>query len=1235
MASSTIDHSIVAGSIYANPSTGQQVSNRDLEIITGPTVTTVTNSLIGSFFGLRPQDPFDGIYHGVDGNIIGTAISPALPHLAPLADNGGLTPTHAPLPGSLVIDAGDPGTTGAGEFDQRGAPFARVADGGSGAARIDIGAHEAQGPVTKPAGDFNGDYAVDAADYTVWRDTLGQTVAPLSGADSSGDGLVNDLDREIWVANYGQRFFMPVVNSLGDSDDEDPFNGVTTLREAVNYLNENRGASVITFDSSLSGEVIYLDRDRPTRPLNVEIYVSTHLTIDASDLQDRLTIQGPTLNGRQLSRLFVVREFETAYETPFDLTFVGIDIVDGGGAATIDALPWGVVTLIDTTIVNSFGSAISNRGPVHLIDSHIVDTQQSNDFFEPGAVQSQTSISLTRSSVSGAADAGLALGRRAQFGIEYAPFVTPRVELIESTVSDNGGHGITAIGEVLVTDSSIMRNGSTGSARSAIRAYGDVTLTRSHVDDNLSGGIVTTRLFVENGLGYAGLNEAGAVAMVDSSVSRNASTRVLETSSDNGGLNGGAGIIAMRDVSLTRSRVEDNSVTDEFSREAVGGGVATLGRLNAIDSHISGNSADRGAGVYASGYDGDRQPVDVSINTVELINTHVDRNIASKSGAAIEASGSISISGGTISQNINQGIVYDHQGIVAIREDAPEQSTITVQDATLSHNQGPDEETLPLRSGAGPYGLVIDSSQSGDITLARVEVTDNLMNGVRATTITDSTISRNEGYGAIDSTLVRGSQFSDNGGPGILIDGDLGLRVGTVLVVDSTVSGNGRLTAQSDTFASYVGSGINAISETVVLLRSTVSDNQTTQQNVSGGGIRATRVELIDSLVVGNSTHGLHAHGGGVFAALSVRSFNSTISGNRTEGAGSHGGGIYSPLIELVQSTITDNHALDAISHSGGVWLPTRPSFEEGGLISGSIISGNTAGGDGEDLSLDSDATVAVSYSILGDVNTGPGSIVGNGLLLGADPHLGPLADHGGPTQTHALLPGSDAIDGGDPTAVGVTYFDWLDTLEEITVDHDQRLAPFMRVVDGGSGAARIDIGAYESQGIPSLPLGDYNQDGIADAIDYTVWRDTLGSGADLRADGSGNGVVDQDDYDLWAANYGNTVVPATPAPVPPPAAAQAAQPLSSPISSIDAGFATLTLNPTSVVRPTAADGGDSQTVPEAIDRSLLLLYNTDALVEKPEEEFLHDVDRTEQVDGTEGTAQTVSHSTVGSSRTL
>ncbi len=52
-------------------------------------------------------------------------------------------------------------------------------------------------------GDFNGDGAVNAADYTVWRDSLGQLIAAGTGADGDLDGVVDAGDNALWRAHYG------------------------------------------------------------------------------------------------------------------------------------------------------------------------------------------------------------------------------------------------------------------------------------------------------------------------------------------------------------------------------------------------------------------------------------------------------------------------------------------------------------------------------------------------------------------------------------------------------------------------------------------------------------------------------------------------------------------------------------------------------------------------------------------------------------------------------------------------------------------------------------------------------------------------------------------------------------------------------------------------------------------------------------------------------------------------
>jgi hypothetical protein len=73
------------------------------------------------------------------------------------------------------------------------------------------------------------------------------------------------------------------------------------------------------------------------------------------------------------------------------------------------------------------------------------------------------------------------------------------------------------------------------------------------------------------------------------------------------------------------------------------------------------------------------------------------------------------------------------------------------------------------------------------------------------------------------------------------------------------------------------------------------------------------------------------------------------------------------------------------------------------------------------------------------------------------------------------------------------------------------------------NGLISIPI-AYEVR-VTSLP-GDYNDDNIVDSADYTIWRDTLGSNLDLRANGDDSGesagVIDLADYQVWKLNFGS-----------------------------------------------------------------------------------------------------------------
>jgi hypothetical protein len=58
---------------------------------------------------------------------------------------------------------------------------------------------------------------------------------------------------------------------------------------------------------------------------------------------------------------------------------------------------------------------------------------------------------------------------------------------------------------------------------------------------------------------------------------------------------------------------------------------------------------------------------------------------------------------------------------------------------------------------------------------------------------------------------------------------------------------------------------------------------------------------------------------------------------------------------------------------------------------------------------------------------------------------------------------------------------------------------------------------------VASWMTGDYDHNGVVDAGDYVVYRDTFGqTGVGLAADGNGNNQIDPGDFSVWRANFGN-----------------------------------------------------------------------------------------------------------------
>jgi hypothetical protein len=88
----------------------------------------------------------------------------------------------------------------------------------------------------------------------------------------------------------------------------------------------------------------------------------------------------------------------------------------------------------------------------------------------------------------------------------------------------------------------------------------------------------------------------------------------------------------------------------------------------------------------------------------------------------------------------------------------------------------------------------------------------------------------------------------------------------------------------------------------------------------------------------------------------------------------------------------------------------------------------------------------------------------------------------------------------------------------------DFNLYEFALLVPPDTGLLKLELEYMEIR-LPVLGLpGDYNDDGIVDAADYTTWRDHLGNPDESALNGNGDGLngVDAGDYTLWVNNFGN-----------------------------------------------------------------------------------------------------------------
>jgi hypothetical protein len=262
---------------------------------------------------------------------------------------------------------------------------------------------------------------------------------------------------------------------------------------------------------------------------------------------------------------------------------------------------------------------------------------------------------------------------------------------------------------------------------------------------------------------------------------------------------------------------------------------------------------------------------------------------------------------------------------------------------------------------------------------------------------------------------------------------------GTLTIIDTSVSGN-TADGPGPVFDGYGGGIYNT--GNITLKNSTVAQNESAFGcpdgfcgfGGAGGGLYNTGTMTLENSTVAHNTASYWgiANGGGIYNSGTLTVLNSTVSSNWAgEGAGiaNHTGTL------TVQNSMIVSNSAGAFGDGGGIWTTGFATLS----MSNTVLANNTDGGDGPDLFGQLDSS---GYNLIGNSSGGSGYAPTD--VLNVDPLLGPLTDNGGPTLTHALLPGSAAIDAGDNTDAP----EW-----------DQRGPGYPRIVNG-----TIDIGSFENR---------------------------------------------------------------------------------------------------------------------------------------------------------------------------
>lgn len=337
-----------------------------------------------------------------------------------------------------------------------------------------------------------------------------------------------------------------------------------------------------------------------------------------------------------------------------------------------------------------------------------------------------------------------------------------------------------------------------------------------------------------------------------------------------------------------------------------------------------------------------------------------------------------------------------------------------------------------------------DDNSSGDLDILQgVQITGN---GVVQTVIDGGGMDRvfdvltpGTQVSISDLTIQNGDLSLPSGGAGIQNQAVLDLQNLQILnnqisaPINSANQGGGILNSGSLTlgFSSLQGNSAEAggglsNSGSAEVSNSTFAENEATI--VEGGGVdnvSSGDLILTNCTLSGNFTPGF---GGGLNNDATIQIFNSTIANNsaNTDNDGSGDGGGIS--IDFFNDSFAMTHTLVADNEVGTGGAANPDCFSAG------------------------DPLLSGGFNLVEDRGNCSGFIASD--LPEQDPQLAILGNNGGSTPTQPLLPGSPAIDAGNPSG--------CEDVNGNELTQDQRAS--LRPVDGlgNGGTAICDIGATE-----------------------------------------------------------------------------------------------------------------------------------------------------------------------------